>query len=62
MTDHLLDRLIVAVGAQYLVDVEIGRGGMSSVRRVYDKNLLRRVAMKVLNPKCVAGAPAMIPS
>ena len=29
---------------------EIGRGGMSSVRRVYDKNLLRRLAMKVLDP------------
>jgi eukaryotic-like serine/threonine-protein kinase len=29
---------------------EIGRGGMSSVRRVHDKNLLRKVAMKVLDP------------
>ncbi len=29
---------------------EIGRGGMSSVRRVLDQNLLRRVAMKVLDP------------
>lgn len=29
---------------------EIGRGGMSSVRRVRDTNLLRRVAMKVLDP------------
>ncbi|MCA1829524.1 MAG: hypothetical protein LC689_21585 [Myxococcales bacterium] len=29
----------------------MGRGGMSSVRRVHDKNLDRRVAMKVLNPE-----------
>jgi eukaryotic-like serine/threonine-protein kinase len=29
---------------------EIGRGGMSSVRRVRDTDLLRRVAMKVLDP------------
>ncbi|MBS2023593.1 MAG: protein kinase [Deltaproteobacteria bacterium] len=29
---------------------QIGRGGMSSIRRVYDQNLLRRVAMKVLDP------------
>ena len=29
---------------------EIGRGGMSSVRRVRDRHLLRRVAMKVLDP------------
>ena len=29
---------------------EIGKGGMSSVRRVYDGNLMRRVAMKVLDP------------
>ena len=30
---------------------EIGKGGMSSVRQVLDKNLKRRVAMKVLDPR-----------
>ena len=30
---------------------EIGKGGMSTIRKVFDKNLLRHVAMKVLNPK-----------
>ena len=30
---------------------EVGRGGMSSVRRVIDKNVLREVAMKVLDPE-----------
>src|SRR5437870_5527799 len=39
---------------------EIGRGGMSAVRRVYDKNLLRRVAMKVLNPDLAARDTRMV--
>ena len=33
---------------------ELGRGGMSSVRRVYERNLMRRVAMKVLDPRLAA--------
>src|SRR5256885_5771423 len=39
---------------------EIGRGGMSSVRRVHDKNLLRRAAMKVLNPDLAARGARMV--
>src|SRR5215813_5262108 len=39
---------------------EIGRGGMSSVRRVLDKNLLRRVAMKVLNPDLAERDPRLV--
>src|SRR4051812_45943006 len=39
---------------------EIGSGGMSSVRRVFDKNLLRRVAMKVLKPDLAARDPRMV--
>ncbi|MEW6363503.1 MAG: serine/threonine-protein kinase [Acidobacteriota bacterium] len=30
---------------------EIGKGGMSTIRKVFDKNLLRYIAMKVLNLK-----------
>jgi eukaryotic-like serine/threonine-protein kinase len=42
---------------QRLVDLgEIGRGGMSSVRRVRDTNLLRDVAMKVLDPELAKSA------
>jgi len=33
---------------------EVGRGAMAKVRRVYDRNLLRTVAMKLLDPKIAA--------
>jgi serine/threonine protein kinase len=38
---------------------EIGRGGTSSIRRVLDKNLLRQVAMKVLDPE-LANQPRQV--
>src|SRR5215213_1647978 len=49
--DNLLDRVVVAIGTQYLVDGEIGRGGSAVVYRGTDLKLGRQVAIKVLPPE-----------
>ena len=51
MTDYLHDRLTVAVGTHYLIEGEIGRGGMSVVYRAVDLRLHRPVAIKLLPPE-----------
>src|SRR3954463_11585831 len=49
--ENLLDRVVVAIGTQYLVDGEIGRGGSAVVYRGTDLKLGRPVAIKLLPPE-----------
>jgi serine/threonine-protein kinase len=51
VTDHVRERIAAAVGDQYDVEAEIGRGGMSIVYRALDRRLRRHVAIKVLPPE-----------
>jgi serine/threonine protein kinase len=49
--DPLHDRVVRALGQQYHVESEIGRGGMSVVYRARDPRLNRLIAIKVLPPE-----------
>src|SRR5215210_2261648 len=49
--DALRERVVAAVGHQYALEGEIGRGGMSVVYRARDPRLNRPVAIKVLPPE-----------
>ncbi|HEY2376860.1 MAG TPA: protein kinase [Gemmatimonadaceae bacterium] len=58
MSQPLHEQVGVAVGLQYEIDGEIGRGGMSVVYRALDRRLNRPVAIKVLPPE-LAHDPAI---
>ena len=51
MTDPLHDLVLSAIGHQYALEGEIGRGGMAVVYRARDLRLDRQVAIKVLPPE-----------
>jgi serine/threonine-protein kinase len=51
MSASLRDRVVAAIGDQYELESEIGRGGMSVVYRARDVRLNRPVAIKVLPPE-----------
>ena len=56
MNDYLRDRLVAAVGNHYLIEEELGRGGMAAVFRALDVRLNRRVAIKLLPPELAFNA------
>src|SRR5687768_12663409 len=49
--EPLYQRIVAALGHQYQVESEIGRGGMSVVYRARDPRLNRVIAIKVLPPE-----------
>jgi len=57
--DSLKPRLQEAIGADYVVESEIGQGGFAHVFSVTDRKLQRRIAVKVLRPEFTANADSV---
>ena len=58
-TEGTAERLARALGAKYQVRRLVGRGGFAEVYELWDTDLDRRLACKVLHPE-VAWTPGMI--
>ena len=58
MADSLLDTLHASLGDSYLIERELGGGGMSRVFLVRDQRLERSVVVKALSPELAAGISA----
>jgi serine/threonine protein kinase/Tfp pilus assembly protein PilF len=54
VNDSLIDRLKAALADRYVVEREVGRGGMATVFLAQDLKHDRRVALKVLHPELAA--------
>ncbi len=48
------DRLVAALSDRYLIERELGRGGMATVYLAQDLKHDRKVALKVLKPELAA--------
>ncbi len=57
-TDPLLARLAAVLDGQYLIEREIGRGGMATVYLARDRRHHRAVAIKLLQPELTTAATA----
>jgi len=58
MTDSLRDQLQTSLGSAYLLERELGGGGMSRVFVVDEVRLRRKLVVKVLAPELAAGLSA----
>src|SRR5882762_4325225 len=58
MTTDLVDRLRASLAATYDFERELGGGGMSRVFVATDRQLGRKVVVKVLNPELAEGLSA----
>ncbi|MBL0169677.1 MAG: hypothetical protein IPP90_02955 [Gemmatimonadaceae bacterium] len=54
MTSTVPERLAVALADRYVIDRELGRGGMATVYLARDVRHARQVAIKVLHPELAA--------
>jgi serine/threonine protein kinase len=54
--DTLRARIAAALAPRYVIEADIGSGGMGHVYRVPDIRLDRRVVVKVLRPELTRGA------